>query len=113
MELKRYIREKNITSGSIFVTRTGKPIDRSNIWKQMKALCKQAKVKEEKVFPHNLRHLFAKSFYQIEKDIAKLADMLGHSNIETTRIYIKTTCYEHRRQLEHMGLVSEVIGDTT
>ena len=112
-KLLYYAGKNGIHKGLVFRTAGGRPIDRSNIWKQMKALCKQAKVKEEKVFPHNLRHLFAKSFYQIENDIAKLADMLGHSNIETTRIYIKTTCYEHRRQLEHMGLVSEVIGDTT
>lgn len=79
----------------------------------MKEICKLAGVREEKVFPHNLRHLFAKSFYQIEKDIARLADVLGHSNIETTRIYIKTTGQEHRRQLEHMGLVSERCRDTT
>lgn len=79
----------------------------------MQKLCKDAGVEEDKVFPHNLRHLFAKSFYQIEKDIAKLADVLGHSNIETTRIYIKTTSYECQRQLEAMGLVSELQEDTT
>lgn len=112
-KLLYYVGKKGISKGLVFQTAGGKPIDRSNIWKQMKALCKQAEVKEEKVFPHNLRHLFAKSFYQMEKDIAKLADVLGHSNIETTRIYIKTTCCEHRRQLEHMGLVTEAPEDTT
>lgn len=85
--LKRYIKSRGIASGSVFVTKNGKPMNRSNIWKEMKALCKAANVAETKVFPHNLRHLFARVFYQIDKDIVRLADILGHSNINTTRIY--------------------------
>lgn len=112
-KLLYYIRKKGIRHGAVFQTSGGKSIDRSNIWKEMKALCQEAKVHEKKVFPHNLRHLFAKSFYYIEKDIAKLADMLGHSSIETTRIYVKTTSCEHRRQLDAMRLVLELPEDTT
>lgn len=97
-------REKN-NSGAIFLTKKGKPLDRKTIWAQMKALCKSAKVNSSKVFPHNLRKLFARTFYKIEKDIAKLADILGHSNIDTTRIYIMTTGIEHRRKIEQLGLV--------
>lgn len=108
-----YIHKNNLTGGSVFKTSTGKAVDRSNIWKEMKSLCEEAGVEKEKVFPHNLRHLFAKSFYQMEKDIAKLADVLGHSNIETTRIYIRTSGCEHRRQLEAMGLVLDVQKNTT
>ena len=87
-KLLRYAAEQNIKSGMIFVTRTGKTISRTNIWREMKALCAEANVDPGKVFPHNLRHLFARVFYGIEKDIAKLADILGHSSINTTRIYI-------------------------
>ena len=87
-KLLRYAAKQKINSGTVFVTRTGKPISRTNIWREMKALCKQANVNPQKVFPHNLRHLFARVFYGIEKDIAKLADILGHSSINTTRIYI-------------------------
>ena len=112
-KLLYYIGRRGLKQGSVFQTAGKKPVDRSNIWKEMKAICRQAGVREEKVFPHNLRHLFAKSFYQIEKDIARLADVLGHNNIETTRIYIKATGQEHRRQLEHMGLVSERCRNTT
>ena len=104
-KLRRYIREAGITSGAVFVTRTGRPIDRTNIWREMKKLCKAAKVDPRKVFPHNLRHLFARVFYAVKKDIAKLADILGHSSIETTRIYIATTDAEYRRSLEKMRLV--------
>lgn len=86
-KLSRYAAEQGIMSGCIFVTRTGKPVSRTNIWREMKDLCKQANVNPSKVFPHNLRHLFARTFYGIEKDIAKLADILGHSSINTTRIY--------------------------
>lgn len=103
--LKDYIRQEKIASGPVFVTRTRNPLDRSNIWRMMKALCKEAGVDEKKVFPHNLRHLFARSFYSIDKDIAKLADILGHSNINTTRIYIITSGEEHCRRLESLGLV--------
>lgn len=85
--LKLFCKENKILFGPIFITKNGNPIDRSNIWKMMKSLCKDANIDQKKVFPHNLRHLFAKTHYQIEKDIIKLADILGHNNIETTRIY--------------------------
>lgn len=104
-KLLRYAIEQGITTGTLFVTKSGKPLDRSNIWRQMKDLCKQAGVAPQKVFPHNLRHLFARTFYGIEKDIAKLADILGHSNINTTRIYIITTGAEHQRRMENMRLI--------
>jgi len=104
-KLLRYMAEQNIKSGMIFVTRTGKPISRTNIWREMKALCDEANVNPGKVFPHNLRHLFARVFYGIEKDIAKLADILGHSSINTTRIYIISTGTEHRRKMESMRLI--------
>lgn len=103
--LKDYVRRNGIVSGPIFVTKNGKPLDRSNIWREMKQLCKDAKVSDKKVFPHNLRHLFARAFYKIEKDIAKLADILGHSSINTTRIYIISTGSEHRRKMENMRLI--------
>ncbi len=104
-KLLRYIAEQKITEGSVFITRTGKPISRCNIWREMKKLCKDANVNPNKVFPHNLRHLFARTFYSIEKDIAKLTDILGHSSINTTRIYIITTGVEHRRRMENMRLI--------
>ena len=104
-KLLRYIKERGILTGAIFITRNGKPISRTNIWREMKNLCLQAKVNPRKVFPHNLRHLFARTFYGIEKDIAKLADILGHSSINTTRIYIVTTCNEHRQRMENMQLI--------
>lgn len=105
-KLLKYAKEQKIGEGAIFVTRMGKPLNRSNVWREMKALCEEAGVLPEKVFPHNLRHLFARTFYGIEKDIAKLADVLGHSNINTTRIYIITTGEEHKRLLERMRLIS-------
>ena len=104
-KLLHYAAEQNIKSGMIFVTRTGKPISRTNIWREMKALCEEANVNPQKVFPHNLRHLFARVFYGIEKDIAKLADILGHSSINTTRIYIISTGTEHRQRMENMRLI--------
>ncbi len=104
-KLLRYAMQQGITTGILFVTKNGKPLDRSNIWRQMKELCVQAGVSPQKVFPHNLRHLFARTFYGIEKDIAKLADILGHSNINTTRIYIITTGAEHQRRMENMRLI--------
>ena len=104
-KLLRYAAERGIKSGMIFVTRTGKPISRTNIWREMKALCEEASVNPQKVFPHNLRHLFARVFYGIEKDIAKLADILGHSSINTTRIYIISTGTEHRQRMENMQLI--------
>ena len=104
-QLLNYANQKNIHSGAVFLGKSGKPLDRSCIWRQMKQLCKAAGVKESKVFPHNLRKLFTRTFYGIEKDIAKLADILGHSSINTTRIYIMTTGIEHRRKIERLGLV--------
>ena len=104
-KLMRYIADHGIESGAVFVTKSGKPIGRTNIWREMKALCNDANVDPDKVFPHNLRHLFARIFYGIDKDIAKLADILGHSSIETTRIYIITTENEHRRRMENMHLI--------
>ena len=104
-KLLRYAAKQHIKSGMIFVTRTGKPVNRTNIWREMKALCEAANVNPQKVFPHNLRHLFARVFYSLEKDIAKLADVLGHASIETTRIYIISTGSEHRRKLEKMHLI--------
>lgn len=104
-KLLRYAAEQDIKSGMIFVTRTGKALGRTNIWREMKSLCAEANVNPKKVFPHNLRHLFARVFYGIEKDIAKLADILGHSSINTTRIYIISTGTEHRRRMERMRLI--------
>jgi site-specific recombinase XerD len=103
--LMNFAKSKKITSGPVFVTKSGKPLDRCNIWTQMKRLCDAAGVQPSKVFPHNLRKLFAKTYYAVERDIAKLADILGHSSINTTRIYIMTTGAEHRRQIERLGLV--------
>lgn len=104
-KLLSYCKRHGIISGQIFVTKTGRPMSRTNIWREMKNLCKAAGVNPNKVFPHNLRHLFARVFYGIEKDIAKLADILGHSSINTTRIYIITTGTEHRRKMENMRLI--------
>ena len=104
-KLSRYAAKRGIKSGAIFITRTGRPMSRTNIWREMKKLCVRANVNPSKVFPHNLRHLFARTFYGIEKDIAKLADILGHSSINTTRIYIITTGNEHRRRMENMRLI--------
>ena len=108
-KLKKYlsesIKKKRNREGPVFQTRRGKPLDRCSVWRKMKELCLGAKVKEGKVFPHNLRHLFARTYYQLEKDIAKLSDLLGHSSIETTRIYIMTSGREHRRQMEKLRLI--------
>ncbi len=103
--LKGYCRENGIERGSVFVTRNGRPVDRSNVWAEMKRLCRSAGVDETKVFPHNLRHLFARAFYRLNRDIAKLADLLGHSSIETTRIYIMESGREHERQMARLGFV--------
>lgn len=103
--LLEHAKRNGLRSGAIFVTRSGRPLNRSNIWAQMKRLCQRAGVTASKVFPHNLRKLFARTFYGIEKDIAKLADILGHSSINTTRIYIMSTGTEHRRKIERLGLV--------
>ena len=103
--LRKYIKKNKIISGSVFITKNGKPLDRSNIWADMKKLCELADVAKEKVFPHNLRHLFARTFYSIDKDIAHLADILGHTSVNTTRIYIMETGETHRRQIEKMHLL--------
>lgn len=103
--LLRYAAKHGIREGSVFVTKNGKPLDRSNIWSEMKRLCKLAGVLASKVFPHNLRHLFARTYYTIQKDIVRLADILGHSSVNTTRIYTTESGDVHRRQLEKMGLL--------
>ncbi len=103
--LKKYLQKRKITTGPVFVTRNGRPLDRSNIWRDMKALCESAGVEPGKVFPHNLRHLFARTYYSLEKDLSRLADILGHSNVNTTRIYTAESGLVHARQLERMGLV--------
>lgn len=103
--LAEYAKEQKISSGPVFVTKTGKPLDRSAIWKMMKQLCESAGVPKEKVFPHNLRHLFARTYYTIQKDIVRLADILGHSSINTTRIYTMETGDIHRRQIQKLGLL--------
>ena len=103
--LLSFARRQGIESGPVFIGRHGQCLDRSRIWAQMKSLCARAKVAPGKVFPHNLRKLFARTFYKIEKDIAKLADILGHGCIETTRIYIMTSGREHRQKMERLGLV--------
>ena len=103
--LAEYAKGQKISSGPVFVTKTGKPLDRSAIWKMMKQLCESAGVPKEKVFPHNLRHLFARTYYTIQKDIVRLADILGHSSINTTRIYTMETGDIHRRQIQKLGLL--------
>ena len=105
MLLMKYIRQNQIRQGPVFLTREGKPVNRSNVWKEMKALCASARVLAVKVFPHNLRHLFARTYYRKEKDISKLADLLGHSSINTTRIYIVSSGTEHKKQIERMNLI--------
>lgn len=103
--LLMYIKENNIKSGSVFQTRTGKPLNRSNIWSDMKKLCKLAGVSEKKVFPHNLRHLFARTYYSLQKDIVRLTDILGHSNVNMTRIYTMELGIVHRRQIQKLGQI--------
>lgn len=103
--LKSYTRKLKKTAGAVFTTRTGKPLDRSNIWRDMKKLCESANVSEKKVFPHNLRHLFARTFYTIEKDLSRLADILGHSNLTTTRIYTAESGSVHARQMGKLNLI--------
>lgn len=104
-ELTAYVRAENIRSGSIFVTRNGKPLDRSNIFHSMKKLCEDAEVDRDKVFSHNLRHLFAVTYYKAEKDVCHLADILGHSSINTTRIYTIISCEEQEQQINGLGLL--------
>lgn len=105
-KLQKYAKKQKIASGEIFLTRSGKGLSRRQIWAEMKALCKQAGVAASKVFPHNLRHLFARAFYKACHDVSRLADVLGHSSIETTRIYLISTGAEHARQMERLGLIS-------
>ncbi len=104
-KLMQYIKSKGLEGGPVFVSRNGKPMSRTNIWREMKQLCESAGVIPGKVFPHNLRHLFARVFYEVEKDIAKLADILGHASINTTRLYVVTTGKEHRKRMESMKLI--------
>lgn len=104
-KLLKYARKKKIASGEIFLTRSGRGLSRRQIWAEMKALCDRAGVERSKVFPHNLRHLFARTFYRDCRDVVKLADVLGHSSIETTRIYLISTGAEHARQMAKLGLV--------
>lgn len=103
--LLRFAKGRGIGSGAVFCTRCGKPLDRSNIWRDMKALCESAGVQPGKVFPHNLRHLFARTYYAVEKDLSRLADLLGHTSISTTRIYTVESGGTHARQIERMGLL--------
>ena len=103
--LRRYAVEQKIYSGSIFVSKNGKPLDRSNIWKMLKKLCEDAGVSKEKVFPHNFRHLFARTYYSLQKDVVRLADILGHSSVNTTRIYTMETGEVHRMQIQKLGLL--------
>lgn len=105
VKLLRYIRKQGIKTGPVFQTRRGRAVGRSSIWRDMKKLCQKAGVDPGKVFPHNLRHLFAKTFHKIDNDLAILADILGHSSIETTRLYIRTTCAEYREKLDNMRLL--------
>ena len=105
-KLLQYGRAQKIASGEIFLTRSGRGISRKQVWAEMKAVCRKAGVADSKVFPHNLRHLFARAFYQASRDVVKLADVLGHSSIETTRIYLLSTGAEHARQLARLGLIS-------
>lgn len=111
-ELKLYCRVRKIQHGSIFVTRNGKPMDRSNILHAMKELCHDARVSRDKVFPHNLRHLFACLYYKVSKDLSRLADLLGHSNVNTTRIYTCVSGTEQQRQIDRLGLVISVKENT-
>lgn len=104
-KLLSFIKKNKILSGSIFVTKSKKPVSRFFVWREMKMLCDSANVSESKVFPHNLRHLFARAFYSVEKDLARLADILGHLSVNTTRIYIISTGTEHRRRMEQMHLI--------
>ena len=105
-KLTKYARKEKIASGEIFLTKSGKPITRRQVWYELKRLCKAAGVEPTKVFPHNLRHLFATTFYRAQRDIVRLSDILGHSSIETTRIYLTVSGAEQQRQLDRLGLVS-------
>ena len=103
--LREYIKKSGVQAGSVFVSKNGKPLDRSSIWRKMKGLCEKAGVSAGKVFPHNLRHLFARIFYSIDKDIVRLADLLGHSSVDTTRIYTMETGRQHIDRLERVQMI--------
>lgn len=103
--LRAYLQRQKITAGAVFISRSGQPLDRSNIWRDMKALCRSAEVSPDKVFPHNLRHLFARTYYTQEKDLSRLADILGHSSLTTTRIYTAESGAVHARQMGRLGLI--------
>lgn len=103
--LRAYLQKQKITAGAVFLSKNGRPLDRSNIWRDMKALCESAGVEPSKVFPHNLRHLFARTYYSLEKDLSRLADILGHSSVQTTRIYTAESGAIHARQIGRLGLV--------
>lgn len=105
-KLLKYAKKHKIDSGEIFLTRKGRSLSRKQIWSEMKLLCERAGVMASKVFPHNLRHLFARAFYRVCRDVSKLADLLGHSSLETTRLYLISTGLAHSRALERLGLVS-------
>lgn len=110
--LKNYCQKQNIEAGAVFVSRNGLALDRSNVWSEMKKLCASARVNPDKVFPHNLRHLFARTYYASSKDIVRLADILGHSSVNTTRIYTMESGDVHKRQIQRLGLVIESGTDT-
>lgn len=103
--LKNYLQKQKRTAGAVFTTKSGNPLDRSNIWREMKKLCESAGVAPGKVFPHNLRHLFARTFYSLEQDLSRLADILGHSNINTTRIYTAESGFFHAKKIQRLGLI--------
>lgn len=109
MALRDYVREKNIKSGPVFISKNGNPLDRSNICSEMKKLCTDANVPREKIHPHNLRHLFARTYYSVQKDIVRLADILGHSSVNTTRIYTMESGETHRRQIQELGLLDDAL----
>ena len=106
LALLEFANSQKIKNGPVFITKNGNPIDRSNVWSDMKKLCQRANVSEEKVFPHNLRHLFARTYYEKEKDIVRLADILGHSSVNTTRIYTMESGETHREQIQNLDLLN-------
>lgn len=109
-QLSMYAAKNHIKTGVVFRTSKGNPVNRSNLWKEMKSICEEAHVDDTKVFPHNCRHLFARLYYAVKKDIVKLANLLGHSSIETTRIYLRTSIKEYRGELNQMGIIIDVMG---
>lgn len=104
--LKKYLQKQKITAGAVFITKSGNPLDRTNIWREMKLLCERAGVEPKKAFPHNLRHLFARTYYGMEKDLVRLADILGHSSVNTTRIYTAESCLDYAKRLERLNLIT-------